>query len=193
MLIATFFAMWFIFLTPLIAKADSGYDYDNTKPTTCVTELPRWTSVSISGGTVSYSIKYWISQGATNGEDYFYYAHPKLWLENPKGGGEVVVGEGSMMRVYMNGGTGTTGTDSGSFSFNKSQVASMIDMKTYSPSIRSSGFDYSDYMCYASALGGSKRGTAELELCLYLADWYGPGDNTIFDGTGVTSDTWRKL
>ena len=178
MLMAAFLAILFICLTPLIVKAKSGYNYNPNQNITASTALPWWThiDINVSEETISYGIEAKIDGGSTGGETFRYYVYPKLWLENPSSGGEIELEVGSTMNVAMNGGVGTSDTDSGSLSFSKSQIASMIDMNTYSPSISSSGLT-SNYMCYASASGGSKRGTAELELCLYLDDWYGPGDN----------------
>lgn len=164
-----------------IIYAESGYDYDTNAPTTGHFTMPHFTGVRYdrsSSGTVDYTVTASLSGTTGTGRDMYWEGYTRLWLENPKGGGEICIGQDDGYSLSFSGQHSDSDSWGGSISY--SNLDQMIDMfGSGSPSIGYSGFNSSTKTCYASAYGASKSGTAELELCVYVTYWNGPPDDQV--------------
>lgn len=165
------------------AFAKSGEDYDNSKAELATTKLPFYTSGPTWGSSsVSFSLATAIDSGSTDNCSKMGHSHPHyyrgriaLWV-NADESNEQEIAETSY-RVSASG-TAYSEGDSRSFSLPYGDLTPYIEMKTISdPSITSRGF--SNGQVYASASGARKQGSTKLELCVYVDDWSGPGDNDV--------------
>lgn len=163
-----------------VTYAITGSNFDPSNPPTASTHLPYFTSINVGNGEVTYDLNSYIETGSTKGSTFYYKGMTRLWLENSISG-EINISKGSGYCLMMNGERGTSDSQSG-YAPIPSNLIDLIPTTTTNPGIYTSGINtnYGSPRVYAGAYGGSKRGTAEFELDVYLNDWYGPGDNEIF-------------
>ncbi|MGN0339233.1 MAG: hypothetical protein ACI4D0_01935, partial [Lachnospira sp.] len=190
-LVSLLSAIIFITLTYTVnqAYAYSGEDYDPSKGDLASTMLPRYYSgPSWGSNSVSYTLYTMIDSGSTDNcasmghmHPHYYEGEVKLWV-NPDTSNERMIDRTSYwVSAEGNAGSGSIGvTSSGSLSYG--DLSQYTDMRVVStPSVYSSGCNtsYGTPRVFASATGGKKQGSVELELCVYVTNWSGPGDNDV--------------
>ena len=171
------------------AYAYSGEDYDPSKGDLASTMLPRYYSgPSWGSNSVSYTLYTMIDSGSTDNcanmghmHPHYYSGEVKLWV-NPDTSNERCINSTTyVVSAKGSAGSGSINkTSSGSLSYG--DLSSYADMRVVStPSVYSSGCStsYGTPRVFASATGGQKQGSVELELCVYVEDWSGPGDNDV--------------